>query len=156
MMTTDSHVHRGVVHGRTIELHEDTGLPDGETVVVTLQRVGQAAADGTSATVPAVEQWADRLVFDSTVLPGERIVKGTSLAAEMLVAELEQGRTEPEMLETHPELTPDDLAALRHFARTPAGLRRSFGAWAEDAEELDEFLERNRQRRRLRRKEIDS
>jgi len=29
------------------------------------------------------------------------------------------------------------------------GLRRSFGAWAEDAEELDAYLETNRRRRKL-------
>jgi hypothetical protein len=34
------------------------------------------------------------------------------------------------------------------------GLRRSAGAWAADAEELDEFLKWNRQRRQLSRPEI--
>lgn len=36
------------------------------------------------------------------------------------------------------------------------GLRRSAGAWAEDAEELDKFLEWNRQRRKIGRREIES
>ena len=146
---------RGKVHGKTIELDEDTGLPDGETVAVTIQRVEQPSAAVEPDAVPRVELWADRLEFDSTVLPGERIVKGTRLAAETLVAELERGRSDEEMLQAHPELTREDLVALRHFARTPMGLRRSFGAWAEDADELDEFLERNRQRRKLKRKEIN-
>jgi hypothetical protein len=35
------------------------------------------------------------------------------------------------------------------------GLRRSAGAWAEDAEELDKFLEWNRQRRKIGRREIE-
>jgi hypothetical protein len=35
------------------------------------------------------------------------------------------------------------------------GLRRSFGGWAEDAEELDQFLEWNRQQRKINRPEID-
>jgi hypothetical protein len=36
------------------------------------------------------------------------------------------------------------------------GLRRSFGAWADEAEELDKFLEWNRQRRKLsRQKDIE-
>ena len=35
------------------------------------------------------------------------------------------------------------------------GLRRSFGGWAEDAEELDQFLEWNRQPRKINRPEID-
>ncbi len=34
--------------------------------------------------------------------------------------------------------------------------RRSAGAWAEDAEELDEFLEWNRQQRKLGRREMGS
>ena len=35
------------------------------------------------------------------------------------------------------------------------GLRRAFGTWAEDAEELDQFLEWNRQQRQLGRREIE-
>ncbi|QEH35004.1 hypothetical protein OJF2_35490 [Aquisphaera giovannonii] len=35
------------------------------------------------------------------------------------------------------------------------GLRRSAGAWAEDAAELDEYLEENRRRRKIGRPEIE-
>ena len=35
------------------------------------------------------------------------------------------------------------------------GLRRSFGAWAEDAEELDKYLEWNRQQRKIGRRELE-
>lgn len=35
------------------------------------------------------------------------------------------------------------------------GIRRSAGAWAEDAEQLDEFLEWNRQQRKQSRAEIE-
>ena len=35
------------------------------------------------------------------------------------------------------------------------GLRRSAGAWADDAKEVDEFLEWNRQQRKLSRTEIE-
>jgi hypothetical protein len=34
------------------------------------------------------------------------------------------------------------------------GLRRAFGAWADDAEELDKFLTETRRSRRLNRREI--
>jgi hypothetical protein len=34
------------------------------------------------------------------------------------------------------------------------GIRRSAGAWAEDADELDTFLEWNRQQRKLHRREV--
>ena len=78
-------VFAGVVHGKTIELSEAPGVPDGQAV---------------SVIVNAIEPSAARLP------PGE-------------------------------------------------GLRRAFGGWAEDAEELDEFLEWTRQQRSVRRAEIE-
>jgi hypothetical protein len=36
-----------------------------------------------------------------------------------------------------------------------AGLRHAFGAWAEDAKELDDYLEWNRRQRRMVRTEIE-
>ena len=73
----------GRAHGKTIELDEDLGIPDGQEVRVTVEALpaGQLA-------------------------PGE-------------------------------------------------GLRRAFGAWAGDAGDLDNFLEWNRERRKLGRKEIE-
>jgi hypothetical protein len=140
----------GVIHGKTIELEQQPDLPEGERVAVTIQH----APTSNTGSIPGVERWADRLVFDSTSSPTERIVKGTRLPAEMLVAELKKGCHDDQMLETHPELSREDLAALRAYAETPIGIRRSFGGWAEDAEELDEFLEWNRQHRKLSRREV--
>jgi uncharacterized protein (DUF433 family) len=145
----------GVIHGKTIELEKEPGLPDGQTVAVTIQQIQQPPTVWRPEEIPKVEHWIDRLVFDSTVLPGERTVKGTRLAAEALVGELEQGRSDEELLHSHPELSQVDLVALRHYARVPIGLRRSFGAWAEDAEELDKYLEWNRQQRKIGRREIE-
>jgi hypothetical protein len=54
----------------------------------------------------------------------------------------------------HPELTAEDVAALRQYAKVPVGLRRAFGSWAEDGDELDKYLEWNRQQRKINRKEI--
>lgn len=59
------------------------------------------------------------------------------------------------MLEDHPELTREDVAALRAYAQVPVSIRRSFGGWAEEADELEEFLEWNRQRRKLNRREVE-
>ncbi|HMC67354.1 MAG TPA: hypothetical protein VKI65_20635 [Gemmataceae bacterium] len=73
---------RGIVHGKTIEFPEETGLPEGQEVSVTLQPVL------------------------SNLPPGE-------------------------------------------------GIRRSAGAWAADAEDLDKYLEWNRQQRKLSRREIE-
>jgi hypothetical protein len=83
-MATPATVRRGVVHGKTIELDEETGLLDGQEVNVLVQ---------------PVESGEQRLP------PGE-------------------------------------------------GLRRAFGGWAEDAEDLDAYLEWNRQQRKTSRPEI--
>lgn len=82
---SDSMVLRGIVHGKTIEIDRELGLPDGQAVTI----VVQPTAGG--AQLP----------------PGE-------------------------------------------------GLRRAFGTWADDAEELENFLEWNRQQRKIGRREIDS
>ncbi len=80
-MSSSDVIFKGVVHGKTIELDHEPGLPDGQPVMVTVQ--------------PANE--------------GQRLPSGE-------------------------------------------GLRRSAGAWADDAEELNAYLEwsrRNRKRVRL-------
>jgi hypothetical protein len=59
------------------------------------------------------------------------------------------------MLQTHPELARDDLIALLHYARAPVGLRQSFGGCAEDAEDLETYLESTRQQRKTGRREVD-
>lgn len=76
---------RGVVHGKTIELDEETGLPEGQRVTVLVQPVSED---------------------EHRLPPGE-------------------------------------------------GLRRAFGAWADEAEELDKYLEWNRQQRKIGRSETD-
>jgi len=87
-MPTNANVLHGVVHGRTIELNDETGLPDGQQVKGTIQPVSHT------------EGWGGRLP------PGE-------------------------------------------------GIRRSAGAWADDAEELDKYLEWNRQQRKTSRPPIE-
>lgn len=76
---------KGVVHGKTIELEEEPGLPDGQEVTVVVR-----------PTAPAPQK----------LPPGE-------------------------------------------------GIRRSAGAWADDAVELDKYLEWSRQQRKLGRRELE-
>lgn len=76
---------KGIVHGRTIELDESPGLPDGQEVTVTVQAPMRP---------------------DQELPPGE-------------------------------------------------GLRRSAGAWADDIEGLDAYLEWNRQQRKRSRRELE-
>lgn len=73
---------RGIIHGKTVELPEETGWPDGQEVTVTLETAGSIEA-----------------------------------ATE--------------------------------------ALRRSAGGWAEDAEELDKYLEWNRQQRKASRRDLE-
>jgi len=147
---------KGVVRGRLIELEGEPGLPDGQPVSIDLRPLEEPANAQAAAAVPGVETWMDRLVYDSAIDPLERIVKGTRLPAEALVAELEGGRGDEELMKAYSELTLEDVRALHNYAKCPPGLRRSFGAWAEDAEELDKYLEWNRQQRKLSRREIEA
>jgi uncharacterized protein (DUF433 family) len=143
---------KGVIHGKAIELAQDLGLPDGQEVTVTVRAVPQEGA----ILVPKepLPWWLDRLDIDPAVRKGKYVVKGTQVLADDLVAQLEQGRTDDELLQAHPALTPLDIAAVREYAKVPAGLRRLAGAWADEAEELDEYLEWNRRQRKVSRREI--
>jgi len=76
---------KGTVHGKTIELEQESGLPEGQVVSVTVQPLSPEAL---------------------RMPPGE-------------------------------------------------GIRRSAGGWAEDAEELDEYLELVRQQRKVSRRELE-
>lgn len=77
---------KGIVHGKTIELKDEPGFPDGQEVSVTVEPVSAA-------------------------------------------------------------MSPSSAAALE-------SLRRAAGAWADDAEELDRYLDWNRHQRQGTRPEI--
>ncbi len=147
---------KGVVHGRLIELQDEPGLPDGQAVSIELRPLEEPANAQDAAAIPGVETWMDRLLYDSAIDPLERIVKGTRLQVEALVAELEGGRSDEELMKAYPELTLEDVQALHNYARCPLGLRRSFGAWADDADELDKYLDWTRQQRKISRREIEA
>lgn len=80
-MSTEAGI-RGIAHGKMIELEHDSGLPEGQSVVVVVRPI------------------------PSEYVPGD-------------------------------------------------GLRESFGGWADEAEELDKYLEWNRKQRKVSRPEID-
>ena len=90
---------RGVIHGKTIELEAESGLPEGQVVGVTVE----------------------------------------------------------------PITVPNDAGLGREEARADVtglppgeGIRRSAGGWAEDVEELDQYLELVRQQRKVGRREAES
>lgn len=147
---------KGVVHGKLIELEGEPGLPDGQAVSIDLRPLEEPSNAQGPAAIPGVDTWMDRLVYDSAIDPLERIVKGTRLQVEALVAELEGGRSDEDIMKAHSELTVEDVRALHNYAKCPVGLRRSFGAWAEDADELDKYLAWNRLQRKIGRREIEA
>jgi uncharacterized protein (DUF433 family) len=157
----------GVVHGNTIELSEAPGLPDGQRVVVQLQPMEEPSAEGAEggdravAAVPRQPvdepppEWLEHFTVDEAIAPAKIIVKGTRLLAEDLAKLVEEGRSDDDLRRLHPELTARDVDALHHYVKVPAAMRRLFGAWADEAEELDAFLEERRQQRRIHRPEIE-
>jgi hypothetical protein len=81
------------------------------------------------------------------VSDGAVVVKGIVRGKTV---ELERAPGLPEGQEVKVTLQPSNQ-------RTPVpgeGLRHAFGAWAEDAEDLDRFLEWNRQQRKQGRREL--
>jgi hypothetical protein len=62
---------QGIIHGRVIELFEDPGVPDGERVVVQLQRTDHASAARRDVSQSAGE-WADFPEMDEIMTAIER------------------------------------------------------------------------------------
>jgi uncharacterized protein (DUF433 family) len=133
---------QGVIHGKTIELERESGLPDGQRVAVELCPLDERPA------------WLERFVVDPTVMPGKFVIKGTRLQVDDLVQSAAEGRTDDELRQLHPDLTTADVEAVRNYARVPEGLRRSFGGWVDDADVLDKYLDWTRQQRKVRRPEV--
>jgi uncharacterized protein (DUF433 family) len=103
---------------------------------------------------PSPPWWLERLEVNPAVVPGKFVIKGTEVRADAMVSLVEEGKSDEELLHAHPELTPQDVNAVREYAKVPRGLRKSFGAWSEDAEELDKFIEETYQLRRAAHREI--
>jgi uncharacterized protein (DUF433 family) len=132
----------GVIHGKTIDLERAPGLPDGQRIAVDLRPLDDPPA------------WLERFAVGPAALPGKLVIKGTRLLVDDLVRQVDEGHGDEELRQTYPELSDADLEAIHNYARVPEGIRRSFGGWADDADELDEYLDWTRQQRRLRRREI--
>jgi uncharacterized protein (DUF433 family) len=134
---------KGVIHGKTIELEQEPELPDGQRVSVQVQ----------PEELPP--KYLERFTVDPSIAVGKLLVKGTRLQVDDLTRLVEEGHSDEELRRLHPQLTAEDVDTVRQYVRVPEGLRRSFGGWAEDAEELDKYLEWSRQHRKLSRPEIE-
>jgi Protein of unknown function (DUF433) len=73
------------------------------------------------------------------------VIKGTRLLVDDLVQLAAAGRSDEQLRQLHPELTPADIEAVRRYACVPEGLRQSFGGWVKNAEQLDKYLDWTRQ-----------
>jgi uncharacterized protein (DUF433 family) len=142
---------RAKLHGRTIELPWELGLPEGHVIEVTIRTCPEV--EGTMEPPP---WWLERFEVNPAVVPGKYVIRGTELRADALVSLVEERKSDEDLLQAYPELTPQDVRAVREYAKVPLGLRQSAGAWAEDAEELDQFIEETyRLRRESRREAIE-
>ncbi|MBN1506360.1 MAG: DUF433 domain-containing protein [Sedimentisphaerales bacterium] len=54
-------------------------------------------------------KWKDYIIADPAILGGKPTIKGTRIAVEFIIQRLAQGRTEAELLENYPRLTPKHL-----------------------------------------------
>jgi len=133
----------GVIHGKTIELECEPGLPEGQRIEVEIRPLDEPPA------------WLERFAVDPAVRPGKFAIKGTRLLVDDLIKLVDEGCGDEDLRQIHPELSAADLEAVRNYSRAPEGLRRSFGGWAEDADELDQYLDWTRQQRKVRRRAID-
>jgi uncharacterized protein (DUF433 family) len=115
---------RTKLHGRTIELPWKLGLPEGHVIEVTIKTCPEVE----SPPEPPLPWWLERLEVNPAVVPGKFVIKGTEVSADALVSLVEEGQSDEDLLRAHPELTPQDVRAVREYAKVPLGLRRSFGA----------------------------
>jgi uncharacterized protein (DUF433 family) len=60
--------------------------------------------------------WRDRITVDPKVLVGKPVVKGTRIAVELIVDLLAAGWTHNQILQSYPNMTPDDIRACLAYA----------------------------------------
>ena len=60
--------------------------------------------------------WPERIVADPEILGGKPVIRGTRIAAELILDLLAAGQSEREILADYPGLTRDDLLACLSYA----------------------------------------
>ena len=61
-------------------------------------------------------EWGDHIVFDPQILVGKATIKGTRISAELIMEMIAAGRTEGEILEAYPFLSPEGIQACLGYA----------------------------------------
>ena len=118
---------RGRIRGKTIELEQEPGLPEGQAVAVQIQPLVETKPAAASSQEAPPPWWLERLDVDPNVVRGRVIIKGTRLQAETLVALREEGRAEEELLRTYPN-SEDAPEAMVYIAETYAAERNQAAA----------------------------
>jgi len=60
--------------------------------------------------------WHERISVDPKVLVGKPVIRGTRIAVELVVDLLGQGWTQEQILDSYPNLTPEDIRACLAYA----------------------------------------
>ena len=66
--------------------------------------------------------WQERISVDPKVLVGKPVIRGTRLAVEFLLELLAEGWSNEQILDSYPQLTPEDIQAALYYA--VEGLKR--------------------------------
>jgi uncharacterized protein (DUF433 family) len=68
--------------------------------------------------------WRQRIAADPGILAGKPAVRGTRLSVEHLLGLFAAGWDKSQVLESYPQLSPDDLAAVFAYAADLVGEQR--------------------------------
>jgi uncharacterized protein (DUF433 family) len=60
--------------------------------------------------------WPERIIVDPEILAGKPVIRGTRIAAELILQLLAAGQSENEILANYPGLTREDILACLSYA----------------------------------------
>lgn len=60
--------------------------------------------------------WEDRIVTNPKIMVGKPVVRGTRLTVEFILGRFADGWTERDVLESYPNLSPEDIRAVFAYA----------------------------------------
>lgn len=76
---------------------------------------------------PSIQsKWQDRIAFDTAVLAGKPVIKGTRIAVEFVIDLLAQGWSHADICKNYPNVTDDDIRACLAYARDTLSAERVY------------------------------
>ncbi len=61
--------------------------------------------------------WRERIRLDANILHGKPRINGTRIPVTMILGYLAHGRTVEQIIESFPDLKPDDITACLYYAK---------------------------------------